>query len=102
MSLNETPWNDSHHRSSFLPGFGTMTACLDNFSSHIPSQPLQMPILTHEVFSEGNMGNFTQTMPIEIFFKPWVVENIHIGVTCFREEIDIYTSLFREFRDVFT
>jgi len=46
-----------------------------------------MPILIHEVFSEGNMGTITQTMPIDISVKPRIVENIHIGVTCSSEEI---------------
>lgn len=60
-----------------------------------------MPILIHEVFSEGNMGNITQTMPIDISIKPGIVENIHIGVTCSPEEIQIYTNFFHEFYDVF-
>lgn len=42
-----------------------------------------------------------QTMSIDISVKLGVVENIHIGVTCSLEEIKIYTSLFREFRDMF-
>lgn len=41
-------------------------------------------------------------MPINIFVKPRVVENIHIGVTYSPEEIEIYTSLFREFCNIFT
>jgi len=61
-----------------------------------------MPILIHEVFFEGNMGNITQTMPINIFVKPRIVENIHIGVTCSPKEIQLYTKLFREFHDVFS
>ena len=40
-------------------------------------------------------------MPIDIYVKPGIVENIHMGVTCSPEEIQVYTSLFREFRDVF-
>ena len=40
-------------------------------------------------------------MPINISVKSGVVENIHVGVTCSPEEILVYTSLFREFKDVF-
>ena len=41
-------------------------------------------------------------MPIDISIKPWIVKNIHVGVTCSPEEIQVYTNLFHEFRDVFT
>lgn len=60
-----------------------------------------MSIKVHEVFSEGNMGNIMQTISIDISIKPGIVKHIHIGVTCTPEEIQLYTDLFREFRDVF-
>src|SRR5699024_6357631 len=44
MSLKEAPWNDTHHRSSFLPGPEIMSSCLDKFSYCFPTQPLQIPI----------------------------------------------------------
>lgn len=50
LSFEDPPRVNSHHCSSFLPGFRAMTTCLDNFASHVPSQLLQTPILTHEVF----------------------------------------------------
>ena len=40
-------------------------------------------------------------MPIDIFVQPGVFENIHVGVTFSPEEIQVYTNLFHEFRDVF-
>ena len=40
-------------------------------------------------------------MPIEISVKQGIFENIHIGVTYSSDEVQVYTSLFREFRDVF-
>ena len=79
-----------------------MSNCLERFVSQVPSPPLQTPILTHEVFAEGNLGNITQTMSIDISAKPGIVENIHVGVTCSSEEVQVYTSLFREFCDVFS
>ena len=48
------------------------------------------------------MSNITQTIPINISVKPGIVENIHVGVTCSPDEIQVYTDLFKEFRDVFT
>ena len=101
MSLEDLPWSDGHHRSSFLPSLGAMSNCLERFTSQVPTPPLQTPILTHEVLSRGNLSNITQTMPIDISIKPGVVKNIHVGLTCSPEEIQVYTNLFREFRDVF-
>jgi len=102
MSFEEPPWFNHHHRSSILSSHGAMTTCLEKFSSCVPSHPLQMPIKIHEVFSEGNMGNIMQMIPIDISIKPRIVENIHIGVTCTLEEIQLYTNLLRESCDVFT
>ena len=79
MSLEEPPCNDTHHCSSFLPSSTVMSTCLKELSSQFPSLPLQVPIMTHEVWSEGNLGNITQKMPIDIFVKHGVIENIHIG-----------------------
>ena len=101
MSPEELPWSDHHHRSSFLPPHSEMATCLGKFASCLPHIPLQTPIQLYQVSSEGNMGNITQTLAIDISVKTWVVENIHIGVTCTPEEIQIYKDLFREFRDVF-
>jgi len=78
MSLDEAPWNDTHHCSSFLPGPMVMSTCLAKFSSRFSTQPLKMPIMTHEIWSEGNMGNITQIMPIDISVKLGIVENVHI------------------------
>jgi hypothetical protein len=40
-------------------------------------------------------------MPIDILVKPGIVENVHIGASCSPDEIVTYTSLFKEFRDIF-
>ena len=101
MSLEEPPWRDHHHRSSFLPAHSDMLTCLVRFAPCLPLQPLQAPIQLYQVSSEGNLGNITQTQPIDISMKPGIVEHIQIGVTCTPEEIQLYTNLFREFRDVF-
>lgn len=101
MSLDETPWNDAHHHSSFLPSLIEIPSCLEAFFSHNPIHPLQTPILVHEVLSKGSMGNITTTMPIDISIKTGIVEKIHIGVSCSPYEIRIYTDLFKEFCNVF-
>jgi hypothetical protein len=51
--------------------------------------------------SKRNLGNIYKTISIDILVKPGVVENIHIGVYCSPEEIEAYTSLFKEFCDIF-
>lgn len=82
MSLDETPWNNLHHHSSFLPSLNEIPSYLEAPVSHYPTPPLQTPIMVHDVLLEGNMGNITTTMPLYISIKPGIVENIHIGVSC--------------------
>ena len=51
--------------------------------------------------SEGNMGNISKTMLIDISVKTGIVENIQNGEACNLEEIAHFTSIFKEFCDVF-
>jgi len=51
-SLEETPWDDAHHLSSFLRSLGEISSCLETFFSYALTHPLQTPILVHEVLSE--------------------------------------------------
>ena len=48
------------------------------------------------------MENISITIPINISANPNVVENVYIGANCSPKEIAIYTTLFKEFRDVFS
>jgi hypothetical protein len=90
MSLEETPWDDSHHHSSFFLKPETIETHPDT---------LVLPeILTdshHDVLSEGNLGNISTTIPIDISVKPGIMENIHIGASCSPDEIQTYTTLFK-------
>jgi hypothetical protein len=52
--------------------------------------------------TEGNMETIAQMIPIDISRILGIVENIFIGADCSPEEIQIYTDLFKEFRDVFS
>jgi hypothetical protein len=48
------------------------------------------------------MVTITETIPINICRNPGVMENVFVGADCSPEEIQIYTDLFKEFRDVFS
>jgi hypothetical protein len=47
------------------------------------------------------MATIVETIPINISQNPGVVENVFVGADFSPEEIQIYTDLFKEFRDVF-
>jgi hypothetical protein len=47
------------------------------------------------------MTTITETIPINISRNPSVMENVFVGADCSPEEIQTYTDLFKEFRDVF-
>ena len=99
LFVDDLPWEDLHHRSSFLPEIDHFE---NDFSSIFtvdyvkePHNPLQHPN------SKLNFGNISWTIPIDISIKPGIIENIHIGASCTEEEIQPYNALFQEFDDVF-
>ena len=97
----EKPWEMSHHRSSFIPTTDqlkridlelTISKEFDSFKSPFPAQP---------IFVEGNLSNISTTIPINISSNPKVTKNIMIGVDCSPQEIEIYTTLFKEYQGIF-
>jgi hypothetical protein len=58
-------------------------------------------LATHEIDAEGNMATIVETIPINISRNPGVIENVFVREDCCPEEIQIYTDLFKEFRDIF-
>jgi hypothetical protein len=60
------------------------------------------PLATHEVYAEGNMETITETIPINISRTPSIVENVFVGADYSPGEIQIYTDLFKESRDIFS
>lgn len=95
MSVEELPWEDFHHRSSFFPDFQLVEDKLTSIiSSDIVKNP-QIPILIHDVLSEGNMGNITKKIPINILVKLGIVENIHIAKNHAPEEVTTFNTLFK-------
>ena len=95
MSLDEMLWKDHHHWYSFLPPCHMVE---EHFylavSSDITMDP-QSPILTRVVESEENLCNITKTMPMDISFKPRILENIYIGQNSSPSEVQSYTTLFK-------
>jgi hypothetical protein len=59
------------------------------------------PLATHTVYVEGNMESIIEMIPIDISRTPGIVENVFVGADCSPEEIQIYTDLFKEFRQCF-
>jgi hypothetical protein len=102
MSMEDTPWDDGHHRSILF------------LEQHIvesyqwistPSTVVvisTIPESTHDMFYEGNLSNISPMIPLDISIKPRVVENLHIGASCSHDKFVTYKSLFQEFCDVFT
>jgi hypothetical protein len=65
-------------------------------------QPCPINLLaTQDIYPEGNMATIAATIPINISRNPGIVENIFVGANFSPEEIQIYTDLFKEFRDIF-
>jgi hypothetical protein len=99
--MEDTPWDDVHHRSILFLEQHT----LENYQRILaPSTVVfisNVPRSAHDVFSKGNLSNISPTIPIDISITPGIVENVHIGASCSYDEIVTYTSLFKEFHDIF-
>jgi hypothetical protein len=101
MTSLDKPWEDLHHRSYFLPELSRINA--GEFTVTMmgdQSYPINL-LATHEIYAEGNMATITETIPINIYQNPGIVENIFVRADFSPEEIQIYTNLFKEFCDVF-
>jgi hypothetical protein len=101
MTSPDKPWEDLHHRSYFLPELHRIEA--GEFTITMTGdQPCPINLLaTQEIYAEGNMATIAETIPINISRNPGIMENVFVGADCSPEEIQIYTDLFKEFRDVF-
>ena len=99
LSVDNLPWEDLHHRSSFLPELDHFE---NDFSSIFTTDYVKGPQnpLEHPDF-ELNLENISRTVSIEISVKPGIIENIHIGASCTDDGLQTYKALFQEFHDVF-
>jgi hypothetical protein len=83
--MEETPWDDGHHRSIIFLEQHT----LENYHWISTSSTIvvisTIPESAHDVFSEGNLSNNSPTIPLDISFKLGIVENVHIGTSCSSE-----------------
>jgi hypothetical protein len=95
VSIEEAPWDDHHHHSSFLPSLDEIEKDISSiFPTDIVDSP-QSPILTQDNISEENLGNISHMITIDISIKEGIVENIQIGSNCSTKEVEIYTALFK-------
>jgi hypothetical protein len=100
--MEDTPWNDGHHNSILFLEQYTIESYQWISTSSIIVVISTIFESTNDVFFEGKLRNISPTIPLNISIKPGIVKNVHIGASCSPDEIVTYTSLFKEFRDVFT
>lgn len=92
------PWIDMHHWSSFLPSLdsdGTSQSYTDHHPGHFSSP-------TTYIFPEGNLANIAPMMAINISIKLGIIKNTMIGANCSPQDVKTYTTLFKEFCEVFS
>ena len=101
MSVDEPIWEYHHHKSSFLPNASSLYFdFVSLISTNIVKNP-QTPVLLQGTNSEGNLCNITQMTPVDISMNPGALEHVHIGHNYSKSETKIYTTLFKEFQNVF-
>jgi len=99
--MEDTPWDDGNHRSILFLEQHTIENYQRISTPSIVVVISTIPESTHDVFYEGNLRNISPTIPLDISIKLETVENVHIRASCSPDEIVTYTSLFKEFHDVF-
>lgn len=98
MMPDDASWDDHHHHSS-LP-----ESIEDNLSDmYLPNivDSFTNYISIHNIDSKNNISNIKETITLDIFVKPGIVENLHIGAFLYPYEIETYKSLFQAFHDFF-
>jgi hypothetical protein len=100
--MKDTPWDKGHHCSILFMEQHTIENYQRISTLSIVVVISNVPEFAPDVFSEGNLRNISPTIPLDISIKPGIVENVHIGALCSSDEIVTYTSLFKEFCDIFT
>jgi hypothetical protein len=98
----EKPWDISHHRSSFIPTIDQLKRIDLELTIDKKFDWFKSPFLAQSIFVEGNLSNISTTIPINISSNPNVIENIMIGVDCSPQEIETYTTLFKEYCVIFS
>ena len=68
------------------------------YTNHV--HPILNPLAPTHIFVEVNMVVISETL-VNISKDPNIIENVFIGAESSPEEVQIYTNLFKEFRDVF-
>ena len=102
MNMDDSIWENHHHRSMFLPNTSSGN---HDFASLFPTDivnVLQSPILLQDTDSKGNLCNITQTNLIDISSKPGTIEHVHVGQNCSADESEKNKELFEEFHDIFS
>ena len=82
MSEQDKICKDLHHRSYFLPKLSRIEN--QEFRVRLAGDddiPIN-PLPREGIFVEGNMEKISVSIPINIFVKPNVVENVYIGANC--------------------
>jgi hypothetical protein len=101
MSMEDTPWDDGHHRSILFLKPHTIKGYQRISTPSTVVVISTIPESTHDLLYEGNLSNISPTIPLDISIKPRIVENVHIRALCSPDEVVTYKSLFQEFCDIF-
>jgi hypothetical protein len=101
MSMEDTPWDNGHHRSILFLECDAIKRYQWISTSSTIVVISSIPESMYDVLYEGNLHNISPIVPLDILIKPRVMENVHIEASCSTDELHTYKALFQEFRNVF-
>jgi hypothetical protein len=87
MTSPDKPWEDLHHRSYFLPKLSRIEAGEFTVTMTGDRSCHTNPLATHKIYVEGNMETIAETIPINIFRTPGIINNVFVGAYNSLEEM---------------
>jgi hypothetical protein len=95
MFMEETSWYDGNHHSILFLELETIESYQRILTLPTVVVISFIPESTHDVLCVGSLSNISPTVPLEIFIKHRVMENVHVGASCSANEVCTYKSLFQ-------
>jgi hypothetical protein len=95
MSMENTPWDDGHHRSILFQEHDTIESYQWISTPSTIVVIYSVPESPHNVLYKGNLRNISPTIPLNKYIKRGFVENVHIGASCSTNEVHEYKALFQ-------
>jgi len=82
-----SPWDNGHHHSILFLECDTIESYQWILTLLTVVVISSAPKSTHDVLYEGKLRKISPTVPLNIYIKHGVMENVHVGASCSIDEV---------------